>query len=214
MIDYSDFKCEFLTHSKIKTTTENFRKKYWKENVLPVDMEKIIEQRLQLNIIPSHDIRRLTKTDAFLQSDLTAIIVDFEQYMDDQNRYSNRLRFLFAHEIGHYILHRSIYTKFELDTLEDYSFFIDNFPEEEYKGFEWQANEFAGSLLVPRKRLIIEVQKVYEMLKQQNRLELLEKYSEDILQRVSNKLCKPFRVSTNVIERRVKIEKLWPPNFS
>ncbi len=211
MLDYSGFKCGYLTLSQIRTISDNFRKQYWNENILPIDMERIIEQRLKLNIIPEHGIRRLTKTDAYLQSDLTAIVVDFKQYMDEQDRYSNRLRFSFAHEVGHYILHRSIYDKFKLDTLEDYFLFIENIPEEEYEAFEWQANEFAGSLLVPRMRLIEEVKNIYEIIKQRNLLEYLEMNPMDVLARVSHKLCKPFGVSTDVIERRVSVEKIWPP---
>ena len=131
--------------------------------------------------------------------------------MDDANRYANRLRFSFSHEIGHYILHKHVYSKFQVDNFEDYCFFIDNFPEDEYGDFEWQANEFAGSLLVPREKLILEVQKIYEIIRQQNLDEYLEKYPSDILARVSKTLCKPFGVSYQVIERRVEIEKLWPP---
>ncbi len=211
MFDYSEFKCGFLSRLQIEKKTAEFRQKYWPENTLPIDMEKIIGKKLKLDIIPSHHIKKLTKTDAYLQSDLTAIVVDFEQYMDDENRYANRLRFSFAHEIGHYILHRNIYSKLHLDSFEDYCFFIDHFPEDVYDDFEWQANEFAGSLLVPRERLIQEIQKIYEMIIQENMVEYLEKYPNDILARVSKKLRKPFGVSTEAIELRVEKEKLWPP---
>lgn len=133
--------------------------------------------------------------------------------MDDLNRYSNRLRFSFAHEVGHYILHRSIYDKYEVETEEEYYSFIENIPEEEYSGFEWQANEFAGRLLVPRNKLIEEVQNVYDTANKRKLIKILETYPMEILARVSHKLCKPFGVLTNVIERRVKEEKLWPPNL-
>lgn len=207
MIDYSDFKCKYLTLQEIRIKSEAFRKKYWPENELPVDIEKIIEQRLGLNIIPKTNI----KTDAYLQGDLTSIVVDLEQYMDEQNRYSNRLRFSFSHEVGHYILHHSIYDQYEVYTEEEYYSFIENIPDKEYKSFEWQANEFAGSLLVPRKRLLEEIQKIYEKIKKENMLELLEKYPLDILSRVSINLSQPFGISTTVIERRVEVEKIWPP---
>lgn len=81
------------------------------------------------------------------------VLFDIEQYMDVQCRYENRLRFSFAHEIGHYMLHGYIYETFEIDTPQEYLNFVMNFPENEYKSFEWQANEFAGSLLVHRTRL-------------------------------------------------------------
>ena len=37
------------------------------------------------------------------------------------------------------------------------------------------------------------------------------KYFDEILPRVSIKLSRPFGVSSEVIERRVSNEKLWPP---
>ena len=171
-------------------------------------MEKIIEHRLGLDIDPKSDI----KTDAYLKGDLTGIVVDFYQYMEEKNCYSSRLRFSFAHEVGHYVLHHSIYERFEVETEEEYLLFIENIPMYEYASFEWQANEFAGSLLVPREKLEGEIKKVYETVKQYNRLDILEREPKEIIARISQKLCKPFGVSTQVIERRVDVENLWPPN--
>jgi len=73
-----------------------------------VNVEHIIEHSLGLDIIPVHGIRKFEKIDAYLKSDRSAIVVDIEQYMDVQNRYENRLRFSFAHEIGHYVLHEYV----------------------------------------------------------------------------------------------------------
>ena len=65
MFDYSEFRCEFLSHIQIRQKSDDFRKKNWEENVLPIDVEKIIAKRLNLDIIPEHGIKKLTKTDAF-----------------------------------------------------------------------------------------------------------------------------------------------------
>ena len=40
--------------------------------------------------------------DAYLKGDLTAIVVDYDFYMND--KYSNRMRFSFAHEFGRLFL--------------------------------------------------------------------------------------------------------------
>ena len=101
MFDYSNYKCEYLSKSQIKVKVENFRNEHWPEKIVPVDMELLLSKRMKIDIIPSRGIKELTKTDAFLKSDLTAIVVDLMQYMDEQDRYANRLRFSFAHEIGH-----------------------------------------------------------------------------------------------------------------
>jgi hypothetical protein len=157
MRDYSKLRCRFIKKEEIRKISEEFRNAYWKSSLLPIDMESIIERGLRLDIVPHHGISRLDKIDAYLKSDLTGIVVDITQYMDPQGRYENRLRFSFAHEIGHFVLHKYIYQEFCIDTPEEYYDFVMNFPEPEYRSFEWQANEFAGSLLVPRTRLLEEI---------------------------------------------------------
>jgi Zn-dependent peptidase ImmA (M78 family) len=126
-------------------------------------------------------------------------------------KFANRMRFSFAHELGHFFLHRDLYIKFGISSPEGWKDFILNVPENEYKSFEWQANEFAGRLLVPYPELKTEVEKVGEILKENNLLTFLEMDSDAVLSRISPMLCKPFGVSTEVIERRVKREGLWPP---
>jgi len=127
------------------------------------------------------------------------------------DKFVNRMRFSFAHELGHFFLHKDLYTRFGIDSPEDWKDFILNVPENEYRSFEWQANEFAGRLLVPRPELRAEMEKVGKVLKENNLIPFLEKDPDAVLSRISPMLCKPFGVSTEVIERRVKRERLWPP---
>ena len=83
----------------------------------------------------------------------------------------------------------------------------------EYRSFEYQANEFAGRLLVPREDLIHEIGKTVETLKCNNMLEYLKGDPYAVLSGISPQLAKPFGVSTDVIETRVKREDLWPPDI-
>jgi Zn-dependent peptidase ImmA (M78 family) len=131
--------------------------------------------------------------------------------MDEKDRYASRLRFAMAHEVGHYVLHRSLYKTITIDTTEQYILFIENTPEQEYRALESQANEFAGSLLVPRDLLRNEVNNVVDRIIQEGIAHLLPRYSNDILARNLESLARPFGVSSKVIERRIEIEKLWPP---
>ncbi|MBU2544944.1 ImmA/IrrE family metallo-endopeptidase [Patescibacteria group bacterium] len=115
--------------------------------------------------------------------------------MDD--RYQNRLRFSFAHEIGHFILHKNIYENFNIKTFKDfYDFLTNNISQDQYSYFETQANKFANHLLVPR-----------EVLKEQREKEIEKQ--KDIPKNISNKtlnsylaipLSKKFGVSEKVIE--------------
>ena len=83
--------------------------------------------------------------------------------------------------------------------------------DKEYRNFEWQANEFAGRLLVPRERLIVEVKKIYKIIEDSGIQQYLADDPGAVLSRVSPVHCKPFGVSENVIEIRVEREDLWPP---
>jgi hypothetical protein len=52
MQEISDFKCPYISKEQIWEQAENFRAEFWSEGILPVDMERIIEKRLKLNIQP------------------------------------------------------------------------------------------------------------------------------------------------------------------
>ena len=78
--------------------------------------------------------------------------------------------------------------------------------------FEYQANEFAGRLLVPREDLVHEIENALKLLELNNMLEYLKADPNAVLSRISTQLSRPFGVSTDVIERRVDREKLWPPD--
>ncbi len=205
-----ELRCRYLTKAEIRSISDDFRNSYWNSDVIPVNVEHIIEHGLGLDIIPVHGIRKFEKIDAYLKSDRSAIVVDIEQYMDVQNRYENRLRFSFAHEIGHYVLHKYVYERFNIDTPQEYFDFVMNFPETEYKSFEWQANEFAGSLLVPRARLFHEIEVARERLNTKGVSHLWESNREQVLVSMSPTLGRVFGVSDEVIERRITEERdLW-----
>ncbi|MBI2266825.1 MAG: ImmA/IrrE family metallo-endopeptidase [Armatimonadetes bacterium] len=210
-MDFSKFKCRFLSTERIRTKAEEFKSKHWPGNELPVDMERVIEDGLGLNIIPVKELAAGYEIDAWLTSDMKSIMVDHDYYMDDRNRYERRLRFSFAHEIGHRVLHYDIISLMNFDKPELYYEFITKLPEKEYDKFEWQANEFAGSFLVPRSTLRDEVGKAVDRLRKIPRAaRMLEEEPWQILSRLSPQLSEPFGVSEKVIEIRVQREKLWP----
>jgi len=91
--------------------------------------------------------------------------------------------------------------------------FVLNVPDSEYGHFEFQANEFAGRLLVPRESLILEIEACLETLKKNGLLNYVSENPDAVLSRISPTLCKPFGVSTQVIEIRVQREELWPPSL-
>ena len=210
-MDYSEFKCKWIDPVSLCNVADETRNKYWPESNLPVNAEGIVEFRLRLDIEPINNLLSTIDIDAYLKRDLSGIVVDYDCYMND--KFANRMRFSFAHELGHFFLHKELYFRFGISSPEDWKDFILNVPENEYRSFEWQANEFAGRLLVPYPVLESEVKKISKVLKKNNLLTFLEVDSDAVLSRISPTLCKPFGVSTEVIERRVKRERLWPPNI-
>ena len=84
---------------------------------MPVDMENIVERRLRLHIEPKRSLLDELDMDAYLRFDLSGIVVDHDRYMN--TRYQNRLRFSFAHEVGHFVLHKGVYNGLDLSTPEE-----------------------------------------------------------------------------------------------
>jgi Zn-dependent peptidase ImmA (M78 family) len=153
-MDYTKIKIKFLEDFIIKERADLFRKKYW-DDTIPIEIEEIIDLKMQINVIP---IPAKGLGDAFITSKWDNIYVDYDKYSDE--RYTNRLRFSLAHEIGHFVLHKGIYNTFKINTLIDFYKFIIEIPQKEYWALEYQANRFANHLLIPRNQLIIEKDKV------------------------------------------------------
>jgi Zn-dependent peptidase ImmA (M78 family) len=210
-LDYGEFRCTWIEPRALWTLADETRNKFWPESILPVNMEEIVEFRLGLNIEPVKYLQSTIDVDAYLKRDLSGIVVDYDWYMDD--KFANRMRFSFAHELGHFFLHEDLYTNFGIRSPEEWKDFLLYVPENEYRNFEWQANEFAGRLLVPRQELEAKMENVGDVLKENNLIPFLKKDPDAVLSRISTMLSKPFGVSTEVIEKRVKRERLWPPGI-
>ena len=207
-----EFKCKWYNDKNdFWKIADEVRDKYWPEGTLPIDIETIVEFRLNLDIEPKHNLFSEIDMDAYLKRDLSGIVVDYDFYMNE--KFANRMRFCFAHELGHFFLHKEIFSSLNLSSPEEWKYFILNVPEREYGRFEWQANEFAGRLLVPQRELATEMEKALEIIKDNNLAEFLKKDSDAVLSSVSPALCRPFGVSTDVIGTRVKREGLWPPEL-
>jgi hypothetical protein len=202
---------KWIKKEELWEIVDEFARKYWPEGTVPVDTEMVVEQRLGLNIEPMHSLLKDLDVDALLRRDLTGIIVDYECYMEEKFR--NRVRFSFAHEIGHYILHKDIIQQIGISTCDEWKKYVLELLEKEYRGYEWQANEFAGRLLVPRKILEKEIRKTLEVFDGGELIEHLKTDPEVVLAVISLSLAQPFGVSEEVIERRIEREALWPPNL-
>jgi len=209
-LNQAEFRCKWLRLEDIWDCAEGVRNRYWSAKKLPVDVEAIVEFKLKLDIDPENNLMQKTDMEAYLKSDLTGIVVDHDHYMNE--KFANRMRFSFAHELGHFFLHKDFYSMIVFESAEEWKEILLNLPDTEYRNFEYQANEFAGRLLVPREDLVHEIENALKLLEQNNMLEHLKADPNAVLSRISTQLSRPFGVSTDVIERRVDREKLWPPD--
>lgn len=196
-----------LRWDEIREKAEDFRKKYvHPTDLVPVPIEEIIEFDLQLDIWPIERLLQTIDIDGFLSQDLQTIFIDKTIYMDQ--RYYRRLRFTYAHEIGHLILHKEEIQRCEFRTETEWKRFREDMSEDDLFWFEQQAYEFAGRLLVPKNRLVKELEK------QRNKIDqfraLSESDNEELLMRaISRIICDKFEVSDSVIFRRIKNENIW-----
>jgi len=171
-----------------------------------VDVLAIAEFDLELGIRTVTGLKQEADTDALLLSDWTTLMVDQQQYMDP--RFTNRLRFSIAHELGHYVLHKAVFATMPRSSIEEWISFMKDMPEKEYGFLEYHAYEFAGRLLVPLNELRTEFEKALVEVERSGMERA--KIGDAHLSYLCNPLAKRFAVSPDVIERRLTREKLWP----
>ena len=200
--DYSKIKIPFLSNQIIKTKADSFRKKYWNEGI-PVDIEKIIDIKFEIDIIPVKNSNNFFDADALMVSSWKAIYVDYNNYLNDNK---NRLRFSFAHEIGHFVLHKNIYESFSIKSFEDFYNLFENISSEQYGYLETQANKFANYLLVPRDFLFLKKEKLLQKIGKS--INLKEHSTETLNSYLAIPLSKIFGVSEQVIEIALSDSKI------
>ncbi|MCK4430151.1 MAG: ImmA/IrrE family metallo-endopeptidase [Candidatus Aminicenantes bacterium] len=194
-----------LTWNFIRKKAEEFRRNYVSPiDSVPVPIIEIAELKLGIQPIPKAGLKSRIDIDGFLTNDLKNICVDLDVYMDE--RQINRVRFTFAHEVGHLILHENEIRQCDFRTEEDWIHFHEDFLKDDLNWFEQHANEFAGRLLVPKEELIREIQN------HQNKIDeyrsIIGDGEEMLIEAISRLICDKFKVSWIVIQKRIRIENI------
>lgn len=180
----------FLSKTEIAERTEELLGVCW-NGIHPVDIEAVCDY-CGVAIVPVHGLMDECQVEAFMAADFKIIYVDEARYRNNDSRY----RFSVAHELGHYVLHRDYYSS----RVEGYG---------EWKGLmaggvnsaaEFQANYFAGSLLVPETELIRALDAEFEGSFVRNCWRKNHAEFSAALKRVQEN----FRVSRQVIARRMR----------
>jgi Zn-dependent peptidase ImmA (M78 family) len=200
------FKVRFLSYDQIAKSALEILKEYGCESIVPIPIEHIIDNILQINIVPFPNLFTDFDINAFVSSDLKKIYVDEYLYTNLDRQY----RFTLAHEFGHINLHRYIYTKINIGGLEDWRQFIRGVDAYEYRNLEIQANNFAGLLLVPQSPLERNFNEQLKNLARSFRKAQAERirrtdYLQLVIDNIAFNLAAIFQVDQQVM--RIRIEK-------
>src|SRR5207247_1730438 len=110
----------------------------------------IVDNDFRIDVIPMPGFHLNYEVDAFISTDLSEIRVDQAVY---EAKNKNRFRFSLAHELAHRLLHADIFRAMSFTTVQQWKESRNAIPEREYSRLEFQANTFAGLILVPPKEL-------------------------------------------------------------
>ena len=124
-----------------------------------------------------------------------------------------RWRFTLAHEIGHYLLHKDLYNKYNISIINDDSHTLSDLSNALTKRLEIQANKFASLLLLPREAFAIKYTCLHYELFQGRKFPFLHVDKQQCNQRDYNyivgSISNSFCVSKEVIKNRLlKMEVL------
>lgn len=208
MTDPPKFKAPFNPKERIWQEADRLRAAYPAGRELPVKVLDLAEFDLGLELIPADGLREQLDIDALLMGDLKSILVDKRAFISPRLEY--RLRFSVAHEIGHLVLHRDIYAGLRHATATEWFDYISAIPEVEYGWVEWQAYEFAGRLLVSFELLEKEFKRAVQTAQDAGYVDWLAA-DEAGLDYIATRIAPKFGVSAEVLAKRLRVEKLWPP---
>lgn len=192
----------FMSLEEIQSQVDSFFSEYYPAGIIPIPVEEIIDIKMGINIIPIPGLRDAYSSEGFLSNDLQSIWVD--EYA--ASHYDARFRFTSAHELGHLVLHREFYESVQFESTEQWLEIVGSLSEKDHGRFEFQANEFAGRLLVPRDVLIERMHSRAAQLREKGIS--IEELMDQSWEFIYDDIADDFQVSGGVIQRRVNKENL------
>jgi hypothetical protein len=191
-----------LTYQQIAEAAERCLAQTHPASTIPVPIEDMIDVGYRIDLVPTPNLEARFSTVAYITRDLREIRVDDFVF----NRQPYRLRFSIAHELGHLVLHRNIYTQMTFTTPDEWKTAMESLGQAEYKRLESQADRFAGLLLVPPAQFRDQFEQVTIALAQaRTTFKNLSEQSQDYAVKA---LAKTFDVSSGAIWFRLRDERL------
>lgn len=193
----------FVDQEDVRRQADAFLKLHHPTLVLPIPIEEIADVGMGINIYPHPNLDNRFGIVGWTERDLGTIHVDEYVY-----RHASEVRFRFtvAHEIGHIVLHPNLLKDAEFASPQEWKDYVNSFSEQEYRSLEYQANLFAGMVLVPKPLLAQHLDECRAQLAKG--LPHLPLESEEAMAYLVPSVARRFLVSEEVIERRLRIEGL------
>jgi IrrE N-terminal-like domain len=193
----------YLPYDKLRVVAADFHEQHHPSGEIPIPIERIIEFRFQLDIVPVPGIQDEFDVDAYITSDLREIRVDRFIQASRPARY----RFSLAHELSHLLIHQEVFKELKFSSIKDWKSAICSIPEEQYGWIEWQAYSLGGLILVPPQPL----KDLFETrCEEAMRAGIDLQEVDDRMRRViESNIGRHFEVSAEVIARRMKYDKMW-----
>jgi Zn-dependent peptidase ImmA (M78 family) len=205
----------WLEEGQIQARAEAFLAEQQCSDVFPVPVELIVE-RQGIDIFPLVGLRQNYDIDGFTSADRKMIYVDEWSSKWLENRY----RFTLAHELGHVILHGDLLDSHSssVKSLEQWLHLRQSIDEASWRRFEWQANYFAGHLLVPSKALGQQYSRVLPGTRQRVEEALRQGFRKSAVigpawDSLVEEIASYFQVSEPVVRIRLAKEEFSPASL-
>jgi len=171
---------------------------------IPVDIDLVAEKQ---PVIDSVYLLPKLKKDFNVVATITCKPTKkYDIILDADTNSANRPRanFSVAHEVGHIVLHESLYLS--CHSIQE-SIELSKRIRERYKRIEKDANYFAGAILIPRKTIFEDVEKVYEGILKFNKVSYGWGWIP-LLSRLCSALANHYKVTAKVMSIRLKQLKI------
>lgn len=187
----------FVPFERIEESACRFLADHGAADQVPVPIEDVVDRGLRLDVYPLEGLYRTFNVDALISCNLTSIAVDHEVY----HYKAHRRRFSLAHEAAHAVIHRAFLEQFSIRTLDEYKHILELLPDQTISRLEWQANMFAGLVLVPSTLLRARFEAA---LRQANQVGLSQAEEWEVAKSYACEVtAREFDVSPTVVQIRV-----------
>lgn len=193
-----------LSYDDLRKLAGKFLDEYWPDRTVPVDIEAIVDVGFGIDIVTVPHLYALVEVAGFITPDGSEIYLDRDVY---EHPKLYHLRFTLAHELAHLYLHEDLLRAADYTTPEEWYEFQERFPEESRSWYEWQANSFAGLILVPAEALAEKLEEAKALAREGG----MEVDLEDDRTRsyLTEWIGRRFEVSAEVISRRGRYDGYW-----